>query len=105
VAGEALRLLQEFRASGVPLSRKMLVKRLGCTDRALRLAIAQLRLQGHLVIADDDGGYRLARNRAEVEGFVGSLKSRIGELQRAVNAMEREAAVEFPGGAQMSMTF
>jgi len=104
VAPEALRILQEWRASGQPISRSALAHRLECSDRVLRAAMALLRTQGHLVIADDDGGYRLARSPEDVERYVATLKSRVAELSLVIRAMEQEARRAFPGSLQMRLT-
>lgn len=103
IAPQALRILQEWQHSKTPLSRKMLAHRLRCSDRVLRAAMAVLRKQGHLVIAEDDGGYRLAGSADEVDAYVGTLRSRIGELRQVVNAMEAAAAREFPDDLQMRL--
>jgi len=103
IAPQALRLLRDWQPSGQPLSRAQLARWLGCSDRVLRAAMALLRQDGHLVIADDQGGYRLATNGAEVRRYTATLRSRIEELWAVVRAMESEAAREFSQERQMSL--
>jgi hypothetical protein len=61
----------------------------------LRKAIVHLREQGALIIAERSGGYRLARNQAEVAEYTASLKSRITSLRDVVAAMEAAAREQY----------
>jgi DNA-binding GntR family transcriptional regulator len=103
IAPRALRILEAWRGSGQPLARDELARRLGCSDRVLRAAMALLRMDGHLVIAEDEGGYRLAKSIDEVGRYVASLKSRVENLRLVIRAMEAEAAREFPNDLQMRL--
>jgi len=95
VAPAVLEVLQGWRGSSYVMSRQTLCHRLGCSDRVLRAAIVELRKQGHLIIADEDGGYRFARSVDEVLGYTGSLKSRIGSLWEVIRLMEAAAERQF----------
>jgi hypothetical protein len=96
LAPATLALLQEFAGKEYALTRADMCGRLHCTDRVLRAAIAELRRQGHLVVAQaDEGGYRLARSWAEVTGYTASLKSRIQSLQEIIGVMETTARTRF----------
>lgn len=98
IAPAVLDFLTLWRASGQAFSRRSLCSRLGCDDRALRLAIVELREHGHLIIAEETGGYRLAQSAGEVLEYTASLKSRIRALRQVVDAMEAAAAREFLAG-------
>lgn len=95
-----LAVLQEFRRSGYSLSRQDLCARVGTSDRVLRAAVAELRRDGHLVVAEETGGYQLARSWDEVERYTASLRSRITALREIVDAMERGATQQFGSGEQ-----
>jgi biotin operon repressor len=95
VAEKLLPVFQEWAPSGTALSRQWLRRKLNCGDRILRRAITYLREEGHLIIAERSGGYRLARNEAEVAEYTASLKSRITSLREVVVAMEAATMNQF----------
>jgi len=95
IAPLALHVLSNWRGKGYPLSRTDLAARCNCDDRTLRAAIAELRRQGYLIVADKDGGYRFASSWADVERFLSEMKSRITAIREIVESMERTAAQEF----------
>ena len=95
LAERALPVFEQFRGSSVALSRESLCKRLDCQDRLLRDAVRELRCQGHLIVADEAGGYRFAKSGEEVYGYTASLKSRIQALREVTEAMEAAAQQKF----------
>jgi DNA-binding GntR family transcriptional regulator len=95
LANAALQIFEEWRGSRRALSRKDLCHRLGCDDRILRQAVRELRCQGHLIVADPNGGYRFAQCGEEVFGYTSSLKSRIQALREVTEAMEAQARQRF----------
>lgn len=95
-APQVLALLEEFRHKTYILTRADMTGRLGITDRVLRAAVAELRKQGHLVVADENGGYRFAVSWNDVNRYTASLKSRIAALREIVAEMETTAARTFP---------
>lgn len=103
VAPQVLAMLEEWRHSGQALSRDTMAHRLRCSERIVRVAMAQLRLAGHLVVGQDQGGYRLARSPEEAEEFIRSMESRMVEIGRTVRAMKAALAREFPTDLQMRL--
>jgi len=101
LAPAVLKHLLIWAPSGVALSRDTLCNRVGCSDRVLRAAVVELRRQGHLVIADGSGGYRLARNADEVAAYTASLKSRVRALREIIDVMEGAAEQRFCQLGQM----
>jgi biotin operon repressor len=101
-----LEVFKRWRKSRNALSRQDLVGMTGLSDRLIRSAIAELRRQGYLIIADENGGYRFARSVDEVLAYTASLKSRVDALREVVTAMESAAEDQFGSGSlaqQMSM--
>ncbi len=90
-----LQLLQQFRGRSYVLTREDIAGRLGIRDRIVRAAIAELRRQGHLIVADESGGYRFANGWDDVLRYTSSLKSRLTSLREVVERMETQAAIEF----------
>jgi len=84
-------------------SRGSLAYRFVTSDRDMRKAVAELRLQGHLIVADENGGYRLATSAEDVRRYTASLRSRIVALARVVRAMESEAARQFSDFEQLPL--
>jgi hypothetical protein len=68
-------------------------------DRQVRLAIAELRKDGHLVCSSSgDGGYYLARERAEYDEFAQvEYRSKIIDMNQTLQAMDQAAARRFGG--------
>jgi biotin operon repressor len=85
-----LAILEDWVGSGVALSRGELCSRLECTDSVLRSAIAHLRRQGHLIVAINDGGYRLAQSVEEAREYLERLAMQVSALQETIEAMEME---------------
>jgi hypothetical protein len=103
VAPAVLEVFQRWSKSRNTLSRQDLVGLTGLNDRLVRAAIAELRRQGHLIIADESGGYRFAQSADEVLAYTASLKSRVDALRAVVRAMETAAEDTFGLARQMSM--
>jgi len=97
VAPVVLEQLRTWRASGQALSRRALAHRCECSDRVLRFAVAELRRQGHLIIAEDAGGYRLAQTPEDVEAYVNTLKSRCQALREIIDRMQASSDRQFAG--------
>jgi len=95
LARDLLGILQQWRGRGTALSRPALCRRLSCGDRELRLAVRELRLQGHPIIAESAGGYRFAESADEVDEFVDTLSSRIKKLSRLKKSLQTASAREF----------
>ena len=66
-------------------------------DRHMRAAIADLRKDGHLVCSSSgDGGYFLARDRAEYDEFAQvEYRSKIIDMNQTLQAMDQAAAKRF----------
>jgi len=104
IASQALRHLELWRGRRKALTRDELCRMIGCDDRNLRNALRELRVQGYLIVAEADGGYRFALEGGEVYGYTSSLKSRIQALREVAEAMEASAEREFgPPGEQLSL--
>lgn len=72
-------------------SRALLAAVVGCGDRALRRAIAELREEGYPIVGDPrTGGYYLAASRAEADVARAILLSYIRSLCRQTRALERQ---------------
>ena len=95
LAGRVLTVFNRYRDSSVALTRETLCGILGCEDRSLRRAIRHLRCVGHLIVADEAGGYRFAKKGDEVYGYTSTLKSRIQALRTVTESMEAAARKEF----------
>lgn len=104
-APQVLAILTRRGQSRNALSREDLCGLTGLNDRCVRAAIAELRRQGHLIIADDAGGYRFARSADEVLAYTASLKSRMDALRAVVHAMESAAEDQFGSLAQQMSMF
>lgn len=86
-----------------PLSRRFLARIAGTTDRKMRQAVASLREQGHLIVADEAGGYRLATDARDVQRYTASLRSRISALSTVIKAMETTAQQQFGAFQQLEL--
>jgi len=95
VGPELLTLLERWQESYWALSRADLCQSLGCSERVLRAAVAELRRGGHLVVVPPEGGYRLARSWAEVARFTAALEERIESLQETIGVMRQVAGERF----------
>ena len=100
VAPEVLAALQRWRGSSHVLSREELCGMIGCSDRVLRSAIVELRKAGHLIVADEAGGYRFARSAEDAYRYTMSLKTRLQSMREVIELMEAAVVREFgaPGG-------
>jgi biotin operon repressor len=90
-------------APAQPVSRRFLARIAGTSDRKMRQAVASLREQGHLIVADEGGGYRLAADVRDVQRYTASLRSRIVALARVIKAMETTAQHEFGDFQQLEI--
>ena len=72
------------------------------SDRQMRDAIADLRLQGHL-IANLGTGYFITSTRAEIESFLAQERSRARQVEAGLRALERAAEAKFAEWEQMEM--
>jgi len=77
------------------VERGELVQALHSNDRLVREAISDLRRQGYLIIGDENGGYRLARNYEDVFRFVGTITREARVLDEVASAMLMAAAKQF----------
>ena len=91
-AERLLNILEDWYGAGVALSKLELTQQLRCNDSVLRAAIRHLRQAGHLVVAAEKGGYRLAHSEEEVQRYLDSLRSRIAGVQETIEAMETSLA-------------
>lgn len=75
-------------------TRSDLSRRTGLTDRAVRAAVARLRLTGHVVVAISaaPGGYSLSDDPLERQALLHELESRAKSLLRTRSALLRSAA-------------
>lgn len=96
-----------------PLSREDLAGRLRWRgligrkdDRTMRSGIESLRKQGYLIChrKGKDGGYYLAKSKAEYEDFrVREYKSRIVSLAATLREMDKSAEVQFGEAIQLDL--
>lgn len=100
LAPQVLAVLKEWQRSGQALSRYALAARFKTNERIIRQTMLELQLRGHGVIADADGGYRLARNAEEILAYTATLKSRIAALREKTDALDRVAAEMDPAPLQ-----
>lgn len=106
-----LRTLEKRVGREMAISRQELVKTivsLGCSasDRAIRAKINELRKQGVLICSagGHDGGYWLAKDRQEVDAFLGAeIRSKAMDLLETANAMSEAARERWGEGVQASM--
>jgi len=104
IATRVLTHLELWRNTRRALTREELCNALDCDDRALRIALRELRCEGHLIVAEADGGYRFAQAGEEVYGFTATLKSRIKALREVTEAMEDAAQRQYgPPAEQLSL--
>ena len=92
----AEKLLHEFESwygAGRVFSRSELCRLGECTDSVVKLALRYLRGQGHLVVAVNGGGFRLARSVGEARDYVQSLVAQVESLQATIAALEEELAL------------
>lgn len=99
VAVEVLAALKEWQESFHALGRGDLCALVGCSDREVRAAVAELRRHGHLVVVADGGGYRIAQSVEELHVFTAVMRRRIQALVEAIEAMEETAARRFGDGS------
>ena len=80
--------------------RRHLARVLGCSDRALRKAIEELRALGYPVVGDPQrGGYFLAATRGEAEAAIAILKSYMMSHLRQIRMLEKRFGID----AQLSL--
>lgn len=75
--------------SGEPKTRKEISLQLGLNERDTRRAIRDLRLSGVRVVTAENGGYYIARTEEEYMPFRKAMVSRVVEIMKVVNAMDR----------------
>jgi DNA-binding IscR family transcriptional regulator len=85
------------------VSRRTLAALNFTADRTMRQAVSELRAQGHLIVADEGGGYRLATSSQDVRRYTASLRSRIIALAKVVKAMETAAVKQFGDFEQLPL--
>lgn len=83
-----------------PQSRALLARKLGCSDRALRRAVRELRKEGHTVCSDSEmGGYWLGTDE-ETKRLVKELEHRgldLLETARKIKARQLDGQVRIGG--------
>lgn len=92
IARMIYRVLRDTQDSARAMSRGELSELCGCSVREVRAALGDLRRDGVLVVADEQGGYRLATSTAEVEAYTARLKRRVQALREICDAMDQAAA-------------
>lgn len=106
-----LRIVSQYTAER-SISRGQLVadcRRMGfpkVSERVVREAIKQLRRQGHLICSAPgvDGGYYLARSKAEYHTFrEAEYMAKIADMRETVTAMDAAAAAQFGDGYQTGL--
>jgi len=60
-------------------------------SRTIRALIEQERRQGVLILSNNISGYYLAENEDEIKRFAHSMRHRVGEIIKTVEAIERAA--------------
>ena len=86
-AGPISRLLSHGRENAIPLRHLTAMTKLD--GRTVRAMIAEERLAGVPILADNSTGYYLPGDDAEKAQFIRSMKHRAKEIERAAEAIER----------------
>mgnify|MGYP002674126484 FL=1 len=71
------------------MKRREISLQLGLNERDVRHAIRELRLGGVRVVTAANGGYYIARTEEEYMPFRKAMVSRVVEIMKVVNAMDR----------------
>ena len=61
----------------------------GIDGRTIRRAIREARLRGVPVVSDDENGYWISENPAEIRRFVHSMRNRAKEIAAVAEAVEK----------------
>lgn len=74
-------------------------------ERQVRMCIVSLRKAGHLICASSgDGGYYMARTRAEYESFAEQeYRSKVIDMSETLHAMDAAARTQFGEGVQLGL--
>ncbi len=75
--------------SGKPVTRREIRQQTGYPDREIRQAVRDLRLSGVRVVTAANGGYFIAKTEEEYMPFRKAMVSRVVEIMKVVNAMDR----------------
>ena len=86
-AGPIARLLSHGRENAVPLRHLTAMTKLD--GRTVRVMIAEERLAGAPILADNSTGYFLPASEDEKAQFIRSMKHRAKEIERAAEAIEK----------------
>ena len=86
-AGPISRLLSHGRENAVPLRHLTSMTKLD--GRTVRAMIAEERLAGAPILADNSTGYFLPASEDEKAQFIRSMKHRAKEIERAAEAIEK----------------
>ena len=86
-AGPISRLLSHGRENAVPLRHLTAMPKLD--GRTVRAMIAEERLAGAPILADNSTGYFLPASEDEKAQFIRSMKHRAKEIERAAEAIEK----------------
>ena len=86
-AGPISRLLSHGRENAVPLRHLTAMTKLD--GRTVRAMIAEERLAGVPILADNSTGYFLPASEDEKAQFIRSMKHRAKEIERAAEAIEK----------------
>ena len=86
-AGPISRLLSHGRENAIPLRHLTAMTKLD--GRTVRAMIADERLAGVPILADNSTGYFLPASEDEKEQFIRSMKHRAKEIERAAEAIEK----------------
>ena len=86
-AGPISRLLSHGRENAVPLRHLTAMTKLD--GRTVRAMIAEERLAGAPILADNSTGYFLPASEDEKAQFIRSMKHRAKEIERAAEAIEK----------------
>jgi len=78
------------------ISTLELMNMLNCSMREVRLVIAKLRSQGHVICSSSRGGYYFPETREELKAFVKILQGRATGIFRALRS-QRKALEECKG--------
>ena len=86
-AGPISRLLSHGRENAIPLRHLTAMTKLD--GRTVRAMIAEERLAGAPILADNSTGYFLPASEDEKAQFIRSMKHRAKEIERAAEAIEK----------------
>lgn len=81
-------LLRRIRGGGI-ITYRQLAQELNRPERTIRLAVRDLRRQGHPICSESGQGIKWPESRQDVEKTIAELRSRVADLNETAAALER----------------